>query len=75
MIYIASFGLKTLPKELKRLQERAQELNSYLTTCKLQPYHQFLALKTAMGACYKVISAFSLDRTVGNRPFGCSKRP
>ena len=49
------------------------ELNSYLTVCKLQPYHQFLALKSAMGACYKgenFVTAASFAKRMVQGNFG-----
>ena len=49
------------------------ELNSYLTCCKLQPYHQFLALKSAMGACFKAenfVTAASFAKRMAQGNFG-----
>lgn len=49
------------------------ELNSYLTCCKLQPYHQFLALRGAMGACFKAenfVTAASFAKRMAQGNFG-----
>ncbi|CAJ1385836.1 unnamed protein product, partial [Effrenium voratum] len=52
---------------------RIIELNAYLTCCKLQPYHQFLACKSAMGACYKAenfVTAASFAKRMVQGNFG-----
>ena len=49
------------------------ELNAYLTVCKLQPYHQFLALRSAMGACFKAenfVTAASFAKRMVQGNFG-----
>lgn len=56
---------------------RIIELNSYLTVCKLQPYHQFLALKSGMGACFKAenfVTASSFAKRMVQGNFGPPER-
>ena len=66
--YIVQVGSKKQTEVAKIL-----ELNSYLTCCKLQPYHQFLALKSAMGACFKgenFVTAASFAKRMVQGNFG-----
>lgn len=52
--YVTFARLQVTSKKLTPDKAARQiELNAYLTCCKLQQFHQFLTLKTAMGIAFK----------------------
>ncbi|CAE7034297.1 unnamed protein product, partial [Symbiodinium natans] len=76
--YVTFARLQVTSKKLTPDKAARQiELNAYLTCCKLQQFHQFLTLKTAMGIAFKnenFVSAASFAKRMIQGNFGPAEK-